>query len=103
MVKSLVPFLFTAAIKFSGIPHKPKPPIRMVMPSRSFSIATSADAIRLSICDSNSSGALPASKECTSQKHDAQSGSVRLKGESVKSEEGSQRTEELVQLVDGIE
>src|SRR5712664_1218305 len=49
MVRFLVPFLRTAAIRFSGIPHRPKPPIRIVAPSRSRSIAASALATRLSI------------------------------------------------------
>src|SRR5579863_1115831 len=36
-------------MRFSGTPHVPNPPARMVAPSKSFSIATSALATRLSI------------------------------------------------------
>src|SRR5260370_31464104 len=49
MVKSLVPLRRTAAMRFSGMPQRPKPPMRMVTPSRIFSMATSAEAMRLSI------------------------------------------------------
>src|ERR1041385_1967360 len=49
IVRFFVPLRRTAAIKFSGIPHSPNPPIRMVMPSRRFSIAASTEATRLSI------------------------------------------------------
>ena len=48
IVRSLVPLRLTAAIKFSGIPQSPNPPIRMVAPSLSPSIPTSADPILLS-------------------------------------------------------
>src|ERR1700687_4018313 len=49
MVRFFVPLRRTAAIKFSGMPHNPNPPIKIVAPSRSFSIARSALATRLSI------------------------------------------------------
>src|SRR5690349_15695537 len=49
MVRSFVPLRRTAAMRFSGMPHSPKPPMRMVAPSRSFSIPASAEAMRLSI------------------------------------------------------
>ncbi|MEM6575675.1 MAG: hypothetical protein AAF736_15470, partial [Pseudomonadota bacterium] len=32
-VRSRVPAVTSAAIRFSGMPHSPKPPARMVMPS----------------------------------------------------------------------
>src|SRR5580704_1437300 len=48
MVRSLVPLRRTAAIRFSGMPHKPKPPMRIVAPSGSFSMAASAEEMRLS-------------------------------------------------------
>src|SRR5215469_805176 len=47
-VRSLVPLRRTAPIRFSGMPQSPKPPIRMVMPSRRLATAASADATRLS-------------------------------------------------------
>src|SRR5229473_6931989 len=49
MVRSFVPLRRTAAMRFSGMPQRPKPPIRMVTPSRILSMAASAEAIRLSI------------------------------------------------------
>src|SRR5437879_3198879 len=49
MVRSFVPLRRTAAMRFSGMPQRPKPPIRMVAPSWIFSMAASAEAIRLSI------------------------------------------------------
>src|SRR6266702_1202508 len=48
-MRSLVPLLRTAAIRFSGMPHSPKPPIKIVMPSRKLAMASSADAMRLSM------------------------------------------------------
>src|SRR5579864_1977763 len=48
-VRFFVPLRRTAAIRFSGTPHVPKPPERMTAPSNSLSIATSALATRLSI------------------------------------------------------
>src|SRR5580692_1782657 len=48
MVRSLVPLRRTAAIRFSGMPHKPKPPMRIVAPSGSFAMAASAEEMRLS-------------------------------------------------------
>jgi hypothetical protein len=35
MVRSLTPLSRMAAIRFSGMPHRPKPPAAMVMPSKS--------------------------------------------------------------------
>src|SRR5713101_8112192 len=49
MVRSLVPLRRTAAIRLSGTPQRPKPPIRIVAPSKSFSMAASAPLTRLSI------------------------------------------------------
>src|SRR5260370_2816317 len=49
MVRSLVPFRRTAAMRFSGMPQRPNPPMRMVTPSRLFSMVTSDEAMRLSI------------------------------------------------------
>src|SRR5260370_30733389 len=49
MVKFLVPLRRTAAMRLSGMPKRQKPRMRMVAPSWIFSMATSADAIRLSI------------------------------------------------------
>src|SRR5712692_3379385 len=49
IVRFFVPLRRTAAIKFSGMPQRPKPPIRMVAPSLIFSMAASAEAMRLSI------------------------------------------------------
>src|SRR6266481_5669982 len=49
MVRSFTPLRRTAAIRFSGMPQSPKPPIRIVAPSRTFAMAASADAMRLSI------------------------------------------------------
>src|SRR2546422_7820534 len=49
MVRSLVPLRRMAAMRFSGIPQRPKPPMRMVAPSWIFSMAASAEAMRLSI------------------------------------------------------
>ena len=48
-VRFFVPLRRTAAIRFSGMPQTPNPPERMTAPSKSFSIATSALATRLSI------------------------------------------------------
>src|SRR5690242_14580106 len=48
-VRFFVPARRTAAIRFSGIPQRPKPPIRMVAPSRRPSIAASAPLTRLSM------------------------------------------------------
>src|SRR2546426_439837 len=48
-VRFFVPLRRTAAMRFSGMPHKPKPPMRMVAPSVSFSMAASAEAMRLSM------------------------------------------------------
>src|SRR6266852_8214823 len=49
MVRSFVPLRRTAAMRFSGMPQRPKPPMRMVAPSWIFSMAASAEAMRLSI------------------------------------------------------
>src|ERR1700730_3038284 len=49
MVRFLVPLRRTAAIKLSGIPHNPNPPINMVTPSVNFSMAESAEEMRLSM------------------------------------------------------
>src|SRR5262245_37845168 len=49
IVKFFVPLRSTAAIRFSGIPHSPKPPIRIVIPSLRFSMALSAEMMRLSM------------------------------------------------------
>src|SRR5262249_15954315 len=48
-VRSFVPLRRTAPMRFSGMPQSPKPPIRMVMPSRRLATAASADATRLSM------------------------------------------------------
>src|SRR6185437_5241903 len=48
-VRFFVPARSTAVIRFSGIPHNPKPPIRIVAPSRNPFMATSALGTRLSI------------------------------------------------------
>src|SRR6516165_12334442 len=48
-VRSLVPLRRTAPIRFSGIPQRPKPPIRTVIPLRRLATATSADRTRLSM------------------------------------------------------
>src|SRR6266446_1061441 len=49
MVRSFVPLWRTAAMRFSGMPQRPKPPIRIVAPSWIFSMAASAEAMRLSM------------------------------------------------------
>src|SRR5713226_528027 len=49
MVRSFVPLRRTAAMRFSGMPQRPKPPMRMVAPSWILSMAASAEAMRLSI------------------------------------------------------
>src|SRR5579863_6583355 len=48
-VRFFVPLRRTAAIRLSGTPQVPNPPERMTAPSKSFSIAASALATRLSI------------------------------------------------------
>ena len=48
IVSSFVPLRRTAAMRFSGMPQRPKPPMRIVAPSRRFSMATSGEAMRLS-------------------------------------------------------
>src|SRR5712692_2206044 len=60
MVRSFDPLRRTAAIRFSGMPQRPKPPIRMVAPSRSPAMAVSALATRLSMVSplANSSAGL---------------------------------------------
>src|SRR5580700_3907299 len=52
MVKSFTPLRRTAAMRFSGMPQRPKPPIRMVAPSWRFSMAASDEEMRLSTKDS---------------------------------------------------
>src|SRR5512146_666573 len=42
VVRFLVPFLTRARIKFSGLPHRPKPPIMMLAPSGISRTASSA-------------------------------------------------------------
>src|SRR5262249_42309508 len=49
MVSFFTPLRRTAAIRCSGIPHNPNPPIKIVAPSRKFAIAASAPLTRLSI------------------------------------------------------
>src|SRR5215475_5479190 len=49
MVRSFVPLRWTAAMRFSGIPHRPKPPIRTVMPSFRLAMAASGEEMRLSM------------------------------------------------------
>src|SRR5882762_6725553 len=58
VVKFLTPFLTSARIRFSGIPHKPKPPNIMEAPSCTSRIASSALATILFI-DSSSTYAPP--------------------------------------------
>src|SRR5436853_1686736 len=58
IVRSFAPLRRTAAMRFSGIPQSPKPPMSIVAPSRSFSIPTSAEAMRLSIPCSELFGAV---------------------------------------------
>src|SRR5271155_960806 len=48
MVRFLVPLRRAAAFRVSGMSHRPKPPIRMVAPSWRFSMAASAEEMRLS-------------------------------------------------------
>src|SRR5487761_444060 len=48
-IKFFVPFLRSARKRFSGTPHIPNPPTRIVAPSVMRSTATSAFATRLSI------------------------------------------------------
>src|SRR5947199_3634513 len=48
-VRPFVPRACNALIRFSGMPHKPKPPIMIVAPSGMSATASSALAITLSI------------------------------------------------------
>src|SRR5256885_16977051 len=49
MVRSFVPARWTAAMRFSGMPQRPKPPMRMVMPFFRFAMAASGEEMRLSM------------------------------------------------------
>src|SRR5512146_1055878 len=49
VVRFLVPFLTRARIRFSGLPHRPKPPIMMLAPSDISRTASSALATTLFI------------------------------------------------------
>ena len=49
MVRALVPRARSAAMRFSGMPHSPKPPIMMVAPSGISATASSALARTLFI------------------------------------------------------
>src|SRR5512134_1668841 len=46
-VRSRTPLRCTAAMRFSGFPHRPKPPTMTVMPSFRSAIAASADSTSL--------------------------------------------------------
>jgi len=43
VVRFFVPFFINARIRFSGMPHRPKPPIMMEAPSSISRMASSAD------------------------------------------------------------
>src|SRR5947199_184644 len=45
MVRSLVPLRRMAAMRFSGIPQRPKPPMRIVTPSVSFAMAALVEVV----------------------------------------------------------
>src|SRR5579859_610191 len=49
IVRSFVPLRWTAAMRFSGMPQRPKPPMRMVMPSLRLAMAASGEEMRLSM------------------------------------------------------
>src|SRR6267154_3460991 len=49
MVRSFVPARWTAAMRFSGMPQRPKPPMRMVMPFFRLVMAASGEEMRLSM------------------------------------------------------
>src|SRR5262249_40218966 len=52
IVRFFAPLRCTAAMRFSGMPHRPKPPIRTVMPSLRLAMAASGEEMRLSMCKS---------------------------------------------------
>src|SRR5258707_13849863 len=49
IVRSFVPLRLTAAMRFSGMPQRPKPPMRMVMPFFRLAMAASGEEMRLSM------------------------------------------------------
>ena len=55
-VRSFVPRACSAAIRFSGMPHRPKPPMRMVAPSGMSATASSALASTLFIASTIADG-----------------------------------------------
>src|SRR5712692_9926111 len=66
-IRFLQPLRRSAAIRFSGMPQSPKPPIKMVAPSRTCSMAASAFVTRLSIRLLLEAGAL-AAQPCNRQR-----------------------------------
>src|SRR5262249_47070453 len=64
IVRFFTPLRRTAAIRCSGIPHNPNPPIKIVAPSRNSPIAASAPLTRLSMNRRSAPNSLPQQGPC---------------------------------------